>query len=32
VPMLPDGTQIPTAADANRSIFLKLESEAQHTP
>jgi len=32
VPMLPDGTEIPTAADANRSIFLKLESEAQHTP
>src|SRR5712672_1887843 len=23
VPMLPDGTEIPTAADANRSIFLK---------
>src|SRR5437588_8505855 len=32
VPMLPDGTEIPTAADANRSIFLKLESEVQHTP
>jgi serine protease Do len=32
VPMLPDGTEVPTAADANRSIFLKLESEAQHTP
>ena len=32
VPMLSDGTEIPTAADANRSIFLKLESEAQHTP
>src|SRR5881394_332080 len=32
VPMLPDGTEIPTAADANRSIFLRLESEAQHTP
>src|SRR5947199_10308121 len=32
VPMLPDCTEIPTAADANRSIFLKLESEAQHTP
>src|SRR5436305_4257777 len=32
VPMLPDGTEIPTAADANRSIFLRLESEVQHTP
>src|SRR5437763_810056 len=32
VPMLPDGTEVPTAADANRSIFLKLESEAQYTP
>src|SRR6059036_908736 len=32
VPMLPDGTEVPTAADANRSIFLKLESEVQHTP
>src|SRR5437667_2332686 len=32
VPMLSDGTEIPTAADANRSIPLKLESEAEHTP
>ena len=32
VPMLSDGTQIPTAADANRSIPLRLESEVQHTP
>src|SRR5881296_2864863 len=32
VPMLPDGTEVPTAADANRSIFLRLESEVQHTP
>src|SRR5438876_4973069 len=32
VPMLSDGTQVPTAADANRSIPLKLESAAQTTP
>src|SRR6266704_1258286 len=34
VPMLSDGTPLPTsaAAEANRSIPLKLESEAQHTP
>jgi len=32
VPMLSDGTQIPAAADANRSIPLKLESAAQTTP
>ena len=32
VPMLPDGTEVPTAADANRSIPLRLESEVQHTP
>src|SRR5438132_12367940 len=32
VPMLSDGTELPTAADANRSIPLKLESEAEHTP
>jgi serine protease Do len=32
VPMLSDGTQIPTAADANRAIPLKLESAAQTTP
>ena len=30
VPMLSDGTRVPTAADANSA--LKLESEAQHTP
>lgn len=32
VPMLSDGTEVPTAADANRSIPLRLESEVQHTP
>ena len=32
VPMLSDGTRVPTAADANRSIPLRLESEVQHTP
>ena len=32
VPMFPDGTRVPTAADANRSIPLKLESAAQTTP
>jgi serine protease Do len=32
VPMLPDGTRVPVAADANRSMPLKLESEAQTTP
>src|SRR6266404_6596347 len=32
VPMLSDGTRVPTAADANRSIPLKLESAAQTTP
>ncbi len=32
VPMLSDGTQVPTAADANRAMSLKLESEAQTTP
>src|SRR5438034_4199678 len=31
VPMLPDGTEIPTEADAHRSSVLKLESEVQHT-
>jgi len=32
VPMLSDGTQVPTAADANRAMPLKLESAAQTTP
>src|SRR6266568_3587450 len=32
VPMLSDGTRVPIAADANRSIPLKLESAAQTTP
>jgi C-terminal processing protease CtpA/Prc len=32
VPMLSDGTRVPAAADANRSIPLKLESAAQTTP
>jgi len=32
VPMLSDGTQVPTAADANRAMLLKLESAAQTTP
>jgi len=32
LPMLPDGTLVPAAADANRAIPLKLESEAQTTP
>ena len=32
LPMLPDGTLVPTAADANRAIPLKLESAAQTTP
>ncbi len=32
VPMFPDGTRVPTAVDANRSIPLKLESAAQTTP
>jgi S1-C subfamily serine protease len=32
VPMLSDGTRVPAAADANRAMPLKLESEAQTTP
>src|SRR6266436_7377693 len=32
VPMLSDGTRVPAAADATRSIPLKLESAAQPTP
>src|SRR5437762_8631878 len=32
VPMLSDGTLVPTAADANRAMPLKLESAAQTTP
>jgi serine protease Do len=32
VPMLPDGTRVPAAVDANRVMPLKLESEAQTTP
>lgn len=32
VPMLPDGTRVPAAVDANRAMPLKLESEAQITP
>jgi serine protease Do len=32
VPMLPDGTRVPVAVDANRLIPLKLESAAQTTP
>lgn len=32
LPMLPDGTRVPAAADANRAIPLKLESEAQIRP
>ena len=32
VPMLSDGTRVPTAADANRSTPLRLESGVQHTP
>jgi serine protease Do len=32
VPMLSDGTRVPTAADANRSIPLRLESDVQQTP
>src|SRR5438067_6180043 len=32
VPILSDGTQVPTAADANRAMPLKLESAAQTTP
>ena len=32
VPMLSDGTRVPTAADANRSTPLRLESAVQHTP
>ena len=32
LPMLPDGTLVPAAADANRAIPLKLESAAETTP
>jgi serine protease Do len=32
LPMLSDGTRVPAAADANRAMPLKLESEAQTTP
>src|SRR5438309_2656126 len=32
VPMFSDGTRVPTAADANRAMPLKLESAAQTTP
>lgn len=32
VPMLSDGTEVPAAADANRAMPLKLESEARRTP
>ena len=32
LPMLPDGTLVPAAADANRAMPLKLESAAETTP